>query len=481
MRQLREELAPYEYKLNLRIFKHFLYEILRNKRIPFTGEPLAPLQIMGAIESRTLDFENVIIMSCNEGIFPKGKVVNSIIPMDLRRTFRLPTHLETDATEAYTFYRLFHRAKNIYLIYSTSPAAVGGAEKSRFLTQVKAELGKLPNIQIAEKQLVMQLPENKIEHLEVEKEPILIQKVEEYLQKGITPSFVNMYIRNPLEFFQRKILKLREPDEIEENMMVNTFGTIVHEFLDKKFKPYIGKEVSEEVIKSVYENRNQVLKEIEALIREFRGGMITASGKNYILKHVAQYLIHTFLELQVQKESPYYLVNQENTLSHTLKTTLKDGRTYRVRLWGKADRIDIIQNQVIRVVDYKTGTYHDADLRANEMKDLFLNPDKAKIIQLLVYKYLLIKNLQTKKITNLPPSFNTSNLILEHRKYIKSGFFFFRKLFDGFKEYQIKDEPQSTAEFLNYVEKFMTILVSDMLDTGKPFRQESSEFGFEIT
>jgi len=478
--QLREELAPYEYKLNLRIFKHFLYEILRNKRVPFTGEPLAPIQIMGTIESRTLDFEQIIILSCNEGIFPKGKVLNSLIPLDLRRSFQLPTHLESDAMDAYTFYRLFHRAKQIYLIHSTVTEGVGSSEKSRFLTQVKAELGKLPNINITEKQVVMQLPENQIEHLEVEKEPMLLEKVETYLEKGITPSFVNMYIRSPLEFFQRKVLKLREPDDIEENMMVNTFGTIVHEFLDKRFQSYIGKEVSEAAIRHVYEDRKAVLEQIEALIKEFRGGMITEYGKNFILKYVAQYLINTFLELQIEKEAPYYLVNQENTLEHCLKIQLKDGRNCRVRLWGKADRIDIIDNQVIRVVDYKTGTYHPVDLRAKDMSDLFLNPDKAKIIQLLIYKYLLIKNLENKKIQNLPKNFNPSNIFLEHTEYIKSGFFFFRKLFDGFIEYKIKDEPKNTSEFMTYVEKFMTILVEDMLDTNKPFRQEASDFGFEI-
>ncbi|TAE04615.1 MAG: hypothetical protein EAZ97_00105, partial [Bacteroidetes bacterium] len=216
LQQLSQEIEKSKAELSLQTFKHFLYEVIRQESVPFTGDPLAPVQIMGLLESRALDFENVIILSCNEGILPKGKLMNSIIPFDIRKEFNLPTHLETDASYAYAFYRLFHTAKNISLIYYTSDAkiAVGGLEKSRFLAQIEAELSGFENITFSEKPVLLSLPDKAQELFKVEKENPLVEKVEKYLQdSGITPSYMNMYLRNPLEFFERKILNLGDPSE----------------------------------------------------------------------------------------------------------------------------------------------------------------------------------------------------------------------------------------------------------------------------
>ncbi|MFY7786857.1 MAG: hypothetical protein ACOVQA_03185, partial [Thermoflexibacteraceae bacterium] len=145
---------------SVKTFKQLLFDTLKNTRVSFTGEPLAPIQIMGLIETRTLDFDTVIVLSCNEGVLPKGKLLNSVIPFDIRREFRLPTHQESDATFAYNFYRLFHRAKNVYLIYTdTIDSTIGAKEKSRFLTQIEAEWMHLENIKFFYQKVQFSLPE----------------------------------------------------------------------------------------------------------------------------------------------------------------------------------------------------------------------------------------------------------------------------------------------------------------------------------
>ena len=119
---------------------HSLYrEIVKNEKIPFSGEPLKGLQIMGVLESRVLDFETVIISSLNEGIFPVGNNPSTFIPFDVRIQHKLPIYKDKDAIYSYHFYRLIQRAKHIYLLYNTEPEIINGGEISRFIRQLEIE------------------------------------------------------------------------------------------------------------------------------------------------------------------------------------------------------------------------------------------------------------------------------------------------------------------------------------------------------
>ncbi len=478
--ELEDALENYYHVLTINTFKHFLYEVLRSQDIPFTGEPLAPIQVMGMLESRTLDFENIIILSCNEGILPKGKTHNSVIPFDIRLSFGLPTHVENDATFAYTFYRLFHRAKNISLIYSTSQGddSNGASEKSRFLTQIQAEMRYLPNLEIEEKQVLMSLPDKAALPLSVPKDEAILERVQMYLAvQGITPSYFNMYIGSPLEFFERKILNLSDPEEVEEHMMVNTFGTVVHSFLEKSLEKMIGKNVQKADLEAIIKDDKSIDEAITEAIRSEKKGIVVEQGKNFILKHVAHYLIKTFLSLQAQKEAPFYLISQEKRMEVILEMDNFFGKKIKVKIAGKTDRIDIFDGK-IRIIDYKTGTYNTSDLKVKTFEDLLLLPEKGRVVQLLVYKYLFLKNLLEGKIKNVPPNWAIKEIESNH-KIVQSGFYFFRKLEDGFKEFILEDEPADTQGFMSYVENFMRMIIQDLLDPARPFSQEPSDFGLE--
>lgn len=147
-------------KLNLRTFKAFLYELIRQTRIPFSGEPVSPLQIIGMLETRALDFERIIILSMNEGVFPATKRQNSLIPWDIAREAGLPVYSDQDAVMSYHFYRLLQRAQDVHLVYVTDPNTYNGGEKSRFILQVEHELVPKANGLIKFQEHVVMFQEN---------------------------------------------------------------------------------------------------------------------------------------------------------------------------------------------------------------------------------------------------------------------------------------------------------------------------------
>ncbi|WP_020526387.1 PD-(D/E)XK nuclease family protein [Flexithrix dorotheae] len=488
LKRLQDVLTSQNEKLTIKTFKQFLFELIKNVKVPFTGEPISPIQVMGMLESRAIDFENIIILSANEGLLPHGKVLDSIVPFDIRAMFKLPTHKENDASFAYTFYRLFHKAKNITLMY-TDPSAGGGAEKSRFLTQIEEEFGfqqaiaeenastiiaDLPGLprergKLFKNQLVLDLPESSREEKVVEKDGVILDLIKAVLKKGLSPSAINLYIKDTLAFFFKSILKLEEAAEIEEDLDRKTFGTVIHETLDLFFKNKIGQFVEKEDLQEIISHPNIISETIEQVIKEKIGGIVTEQGKNYILKKVAERLILNYLKRQQESAAPFYLVDQERFYRHTIKVTLKNGEVVPFCISGKADRIDIIDNQ-IRIVDYKTGTYNKSKLKADQILDLFFEPEKEKIVQLVLYKYLLIKTIEKGEIEHLPDNFDIETF------KIQSGFYFFRNLGDDFVAYSLKEEPYKPADFCVYVENFLQNFVIDLLDPENPFSNQPSEY-----
>jgi hypothetical protein len=166
----------------LRLYQSMLTE----HQVDFYGEPLEGLQVMGMLETRTLDFKRVIITSMNEGILPTGKSQNSFIPFDLKRGFGMPTYDEKDAIYAYHFYRLLQRAEEVWLIYDSDTQGVGLKEKSRFIFQVEQELAKEENITLLPTE--HQNPEVKSESLvklpEYAKDEAVLQRLKEMATYG---------------------------------------------------------------------------------------------------------------------------------------------------------------------------------------------------------------------------------------------------------------------------------------------------------
>ncbi|MEN7546874.1 PD-(D/E)XK nuclease family protein [Rapidithrix thailandica] len=470
--RLQNILPQIKGQLSIPTLKHFLFEIIRNTKVPFTGEPIGPIQVMGMLESRTLDFENVIVLSCNEGTLPQGKLLDSIIPFDVRLEMGLPTHQDNDAAYAYTFFRLFHRAKKIFLVYGDPNTLDNAREKSRFLVQLENELQRSSNIQLNYRDFGLPNPSGGNQLLVIEKTPLVLQKVRAKLtfQKGVSPSAINTYIKCPVEFFRQSVMKIEDTLEVEENLEQKNFGTLVHNTLEKLLMPYVSKYLTGEDLKNLSKSKAYIREVMKEVIDEAMGRIVMDRGKNYLLFKVAERLINRFLLQQTTEQNSYYIVCVEKFLDAPVPVSLPKAPRVVLRISGKADRIDIVGN-TLRIVDYKTGGFIEHKLKAKNLDELFLNPEKEKIVQLLIYKYLLIKALLRGDLNSQLPE----GLRPEELK-VSSGFYFFRQINSGFIEYRLQDEPEDQQEFLAYVESFLRVFVKDAMDAGKSFSEEPSDF-----
>ncbi|RLD22170.1 MAG: hypothetical protein DRI54_08575, partial [Bacteroidetes bacterium] len=237
--QMQNHLDEYQIEVELKGYKMLFAEILRSFSITFKGEPLVGLQIMGLLETRMLDFEDVVIVSANEGKLPKGRSTHSFIPWDLKHYFEMPGIKEQDALYAYYFYRMISRAKNVHIIYTTDMGKdLKEAEPSRYLRQLEYYMNshELPfNLQYnqAKPEIISDTPqENRIK-----RDDFYRDKLKEKLKKGISPTALSTYLTCPLNFYYKYILGLRESDEVDEEIGADVFGIIIHKTLEGLYKP----------------------------------------------------------------------------------------------------------------------------------------------------------------------------------------------------------------------------------------------------
>lgn len=355
-------------------------EITASTSIDFKGEPYQGLQIMGLLETRALDFERIIMLSINEGTLPAGKSNKSFLTFDMQQQFGLPTHREKDAVYAYHFYRLLHRSKNIDLLYNNQSGGLNAGEKSRFLMQLTYEHPQAHTITELVYSLKIEIPEKELKH--IQKTPIVVEKLKMLLSGGLSPSAITTYVRNPLEFYDRYILDIREVDEVEETVAANTLGTIVHNTLEELYKPFIDEILSTEILKQLIKKiENQVTLEFK---NAFKEGNIE-SGKNKIIFEIAKRYVENFLKtemLTIEKENEIVIRSLENQLEIPLDVP---GLDFQIKLKGTVDRIDTF-NGTTRIIDYKTGLVQQTQLNLSDWETLFSDYDKhSKKIQVLAY------------------------------------------------------------------------------------------------
>ncbi len=371
---------------NIETLNDIYKQIIDLAEVSFEGEPLTGLQIMGVLESRVLDFENVIITSVNEGKFPSGKSQNSFIPYDVKRELGLPTYKEKDAIYSYHFYHLLHRAKNIYLLYNSDNEGIDAGEKSRFLTQLEIE--KQPKHMLSHKIYNAVLPEKAYTSVQVPKSSLLMERLQEIAtEKGFSPSSLTSYIRNPIQFYFQRVLRINEMDEVEENIAVNTLGTIIHEVLEVLYYPYLNKYLSIKDIEEMLLKIDSITLEKFKLV--YKEGEIK-KGKNLLAFEVAKRNIYNFLQLEKSSLEAGETV-KIIALEEKIETLINDERLpYPIKMAGNVDRIEIRGN-VIRIIDYKTGKVDGNSLKINDFEALTSDIKNEKIIQLLCYA-LMFRN-----------------------------------------------------------------------------------------
>lgn len=384
---LKQWIGQYPHIETVKTLNYLFTEAIRTATIDFEGDAYEGLQIMGVLETRLLDFENIIVLSVNEGILPSGKSNNSFISYDLKKEYGLPLYTDKDAIYTYHFYRMLQRSKKIWLCYNTNNSGIKIGEPSRFITQLQIEA--LPNHSIHIYSANPRVKGAKSETLEsVPKNIQIIERLEQIGDKGFSPSTLISYIRNPLDFYEQRILNIDETDEVEEDIAANTMGTIVHNTLEKLYEPYLSTVLSLEILNKIKKLADEYLDKM--FQKEFRNGDYS-QGFNLIVYNVAQQLIHRCIDYdteQIKQGHSIEIIDIERSLEADLYVP---SRSRTVKIQGKADRIERF-NGVLRIMDYKTGNIGSSDLSITDWEALNHKKEKGVAFQVLTYAWLFMQN-----------------------------------------------------------------------------------------
>ncbi len=454
--------SKYNQPDTLESFKLIFQNLVSGLKIPFSGEPLEGLQIMGMLETRNLDFKNVIIFPVNESILPKGKLYNSFIPYDVKVKYGLNTHKERDAIYAYHFYRLLQQAENVYIIYNTQTGDTGGGEKSRFISQIEHELKEYnPDININHEIIpVMMNLGSSSKILNIEKTPDIMKKICRMGETGYSPSSLSIYLKCSLQFYLSKIMNIEETEEVEETMEYKTMGQAIHDALETIYKPYIGKILKKEYLDIKQEDIENILKQM--FLNHYPDGDIN-TGKNYLLYRVALRMIENYLEnekkellLRASKNNYITIFSLEEL--YTSELSIKTNNDINVKIKGKVDRIDRTED-LFRIIDYKTGKVEARELKIDRWDELLEKTATSKSFQLLCYSWLFFnKNKEAKELLPSIISFrNPSHGLFKIQHPSSSEGIIDRNIIKEFEENVLKP------------------IFLDLYDSNKPFKQTDEE------
>lgn len=382
-RIIKNQLTPYNIEIKMETLEILINQHINSESIDFQGEPLRGLQIMGLLETRLLNFENVIMLSVNEGKLPLGNSQNTYIPFDIRRFFDLHTFLENDSIYAYHFYRLIQDAKNVHLLYNALSSGVNTGEKSRFVTQIEME---------SSHQIEHLIIENSSEPIttkpiEISKTPIVQERLQKWKEK-VSASHLTSYLYNPIDFYLSKILNTSETDEIEEELSVKNYGNLVHYSLQEVYEVLKGKVLKESDLKNSVKAIDQYINiAIEKLKHQPE---FYEKGMNYIHKAIAKKVIENVLNHDLD------LIKQGNKLEIVdIERRFENVEFYlegndKISFFGFIDRIDKL-NGTLRIIDYKTAKIKNLSVKIDEenVEKYFHNSDRKQALQLCIYHYVV--------------------------------------------------------------------------------------------
>lgn len=451
MDRLLEWVKAYPFINSIHAVKQLYDESISSMHQYYQGEPLEGLQIMGMLESRNLDYQTVLITQVNEGILPGGKTPSTLIPFELKKRYGMPTYKERDAVFAYHFYRIIQRAKNVFLLFNTEADALGSGEQSRFIRQLESDpiLRKYcrrtiaaPKVPILEKSL-----------LEIDKSPGDIDKIYAIAKEKLSPSALLTYIRNPIDYYRRYILRIKEDRPWSSEMASNVFGTIVHESLDELYRDFLGKQLTKDALENTLKKvKNTVA---DKFLEHFVAPDL-ARGKNAIAYKVMIHYVELCIKNDIEDCEKHAIEILELECEYRVPYQLPNGKGT-ITLMGKIDRVER-RDGVVGLIDYKTGNAKATQLVLKDWETLTQEYDHAKKFQLLFYALLYSHEHPQEKLQAGIYSF----------KNLKGGTLYFKH---GEKGKDSIITPEIIQEFKGYLDA----LINELLDPEVPFVEKVIE------
>jgi len=387
--------------LGIDLYYRLIDRIMRQVIIPFSGEPLQGLQVMGILETRSLDFKNIIFLSANEGKIPKSPAGNSYIPYNLREAFGLPTIRHSDSIFAYYFYRLLQRARNVSFIYNSSTDGLRSGEMSRFLLQIKYDEKYAAAFRNTRFNI---LPAARVKD-RIERTPLVNEAISSlYLDGGtskyLSPSGINTWISCKMKFYYRYIAGLQEAEEVLEEVDPLAFGNMLHHVMKEIYFPYVGKVLSKADINDILSGEANLGKMAEKAFRKvfMKNSPGEIRGKNLVITSIIENMTRQILKADT-KYAPFEIVSLEENYKGSV-TARVNGMTREIPLGGNIDRIDRSLG-VHRILDYKSGA---DSVEIKDIDSLFDYGEKNRnsaAFQTLLYCELYMQNTE---VNSLRPS-----------------------------------------------------------------------------
>lgn len=406
--------------LNDEMQSRLILQLMEQATIPFHGEPAIGLQVMGLLETRNLDFKNVIMLSVNEGQLPKSDKRASLIPYTLRAAFGMTTIEKEVSLYAYYYYRLIQRAEHITLLYNSSTEGGKKGEMSRFMLQTLAEKNELfgPSQEIELKTFTAASEAMPNTTIIVQKDENVMTALMARFNKEqiLSPSAINTYMKCPLKFYLNYVAGLRPEDEVSDDIDKPLFGTIFHDTMHHLYMPWEGKPFPSQEVRSIAANESIIL---QALNNAFAtnlfhypaidkdgntinygitgGRKLLLNGTQLINRHVIKEFVLNQLNADaemaesLEKEGGYWqIISQEQKYTTNFHLSSLDNynniskastsssnqllailSNHELLLGGYIDRLDLLalpSGDRIRIVDYKTSSKAHA---AKTLEDLF--------------------------------------------------------------------------------------------------------------
>lgn len=462
--RMREVMRNHAVEMRLDTFFRLLKRMADRVTIPFQGEPLSGLQIMGVLETRALDFDRLIILSMNEGVFPQHKPANTFIPYHLRRGFGLPTYEHQDSVWAYHFYRLIERAKQVSLVYDTRATGLRSGEVSRFVHQLRYHY----QVPLRDKLVVYKVASQSRKPLVIPKDEVVMCQLAAYRRGGgraLSASAINRFMHCPLRFYWTDLEGIREEDAVTETVESDTFGSILHKVMESLYQPFEGKIVTADLLKAL--QKDEVLLRgtvTRAFASEFfkTDTIKELRGQNYLNGEIIRKYVEKILE-QDRRLTPFTYVESEKRIEGWISLT--DGS--QVSLKGFIDRLDQVEGAV-RIIDYKTGNPKQQFTQVESLFDPEAKSRPKEVMQVFFYSWMYGRLAEQPETTPLQPGIYAVRHL-------------FKDTFDAAIGYKPdKGKPVRVADFRRFSVPFEEALrhcLDRLFDPAIPFTQATHTDG----